>query len=56
MEDQDVYVQGRSCSYFLMPSLAKLEIAIPDAISKAPGKKDSKATKPINHLDQMQLH
>lgn len=41
---------------FSNASLTKIENAIPDAISKAPGKKDSKATTPINHLDQMQLH
>ncbi|EOQ96937.1 hypothetical protein LEP1GSC195_2247 [Leptospira wolbachii serovar Codice str. CDC] len=39
---QDVLVHGRSCAYLLFPPLPKLENAIRDAISKAPGKKGLK--------------
>ncbi|XDD47638.1 hypothetical protein AB3N60_06040 [Leptospira sp. WS39.C2] len=38
----DIYVEGRSCKYFFQPIYPNLEVAVLDALSKAPGKKGLK--------------
>ncbi|MGE8720063.1 hypothetical protein ACO2KH_01885 [Leptospira terpstrae] len=42
VSEQDGLVNGRSCSFFLIPPVPKLNNAILNALEKAPGKKGLK--------------
>lgn len=42
VSEQDVLVKGRSCSFFLIPPVPRLDNAIQNALEKAPGKKGLK--------------